>query len=97
VVDVAIQRTLEALRDRDGDVVLVSNDGDFVDGVEALLGGDRRVAAVGFTEFRNHAFALLQRQGLECIDLELDVDAFTAALPRVRVIPIEDFDPLDFL
>jgi uncharacterized protein len=97
VVDIAIQRTLDALRDRDEDVVLVSNDGDFVDGLEALLDGRRRVAAVGFTEFRNHAFTLLQRKGLECIDLEFDVDAFTAELPRVKVIPIDEFDPLQFL
>ena len=31
VVDIAIQRTLEALSERDDDVLLVSNDGDFVE------------------------------------------------------------------
>ena len=47
VVDIAIQRTLEALADRDDDVLLVSNDGDFVDGIESLLDGRRRVGVVG--------------------------------------------------
>ena len=55
------------------------------------------MAAVGFTEFRNHAFSLLTRKGLECVDLEFDVDAFTAELPRIRVIPIDEFDPFEFL
>ena len=35
VVDIAIQRTLAALTDRRGDVLLVSNDGDFVEGIES--------------------------------------------------------------
>jgi uncharacterized protein len=30
-------------------------------------------------------------------DLEYDVQAFTARLPRIRIIPIDQFDPLDFL
>ena len=37
VVDIAIQRTAEALVHREADVVLVSHDGDFVDQVSALL------------------------------------------------------------
>ncbi len=96
VVDIAIQRTMEALSDRPGDVLLVSNDGDFVEGIEKLLDG-RRLGVVGFTEFRNAAFVPLVRQGLEVFDLEYDVDAFTASLPRVRIIPIDEFDPLEFL
>ncbi|WP_299447784.1 NYN domain-containing protein [uncultured Phycicoccus sp.] len=96
VVDIAIQRTLEELRHRDADVLLVSNDGDFVEQVGALLDG-RRVGVVGFVEFRNHAFVELTDQGLETFDLEYDVSAFNARLPRVRVIPIDEFDPADFL
>ncbi|WP_336631068.1 MULTISPECIES: NYN domain-containing protein [unclassified Microbacterium] len=94
VVDIAIQRTLRALQERAGDVVLVSHDGDFVDDLGALLDG-RRVGVVGFTEFRNAAFADLP--GVEFFDLEYDVDAFDAQLPRVRVIAIDEFDPLQFL
>ena len=42
----------------EADVVLVSNDGDFVEEVGELLDG-RRVGLVGFVEFRNHAFSQL--------------------------------------
>ena len=97
VVDIAIQRTLEEIRGRDADVVLVSNDGDFADHVAQLLGGDRRVSLVGFDEFRNHQFTALAARGLRLFDLEHDVRAFTSRLPRVRIIPIAEFDPADFL
>ena len=96
VVDIAIQRTLVELRRREGDVLLVSNDGDFVDEVEGLLDG-RRVGVAGFVEFRNSAFPQLADRGLEMFDLEYDVHAFRERLPRVRIIPIEEFDPADFL
>jgi len=33
----------------------------------------------------------------EVFDLEYDAQVFTERLPRVRIIPIEEFDPLDFL
>ena len=97
VVDIAIQRTLAALAERADDVLLVSNDGDFLEDTEKLLDGRRRVGVVGFTEFRNHDFTPLVSRGLELIDLEYDVDAFTARLPRVRIISIDEFDPLEFL
>ena len=97
VVDIASQRTLDALAERTDDVLLVSNDGDFLAGTENLLDGRRRVGVVGFTEFRNHEFLPLAGRGLELIDLEYDVDAFTARLPRVRIISIDEFDPLEFL
>ncbi len=96
VVDLGIQRTLEALREREGDVLLVSNDGDFVERVTDLLDG-RRVGVVGFTEFRNHGFVELAERGLQSFDLEHDVGAFNERLPRVRVIPIDEFDPAAFL
>ena len=97
VVDIAIQQTLDELRNRDADVLLVSNDGDFVEHVEALLDGRRRVGVVGFDEFRSRTFDPLTARGLETFDLEDDVRAFQGRLPRVRVIPIEQFDPRDFL
>jgi uncharacterized protein len=96
VVDIAIQRTLVELQSREADVVLVSNDGDFVEQVGELLDG-RRVGLVGFLEFRNHAFSQLTELGLETFDLEYDVQAFNERLPRVRVIAIDDFDPSQFL
>ena len=96
VVDIAIQRTLGELARREADVMLVSNDGDFVEQVEGLLDG-RRVGVIGFTEFRNHAFVPLVERGLESFDLEYDVLAFNERLPRVRIIPIDEFDPAQFL
>ena len=96
VVDIAIQLTLAELRDRDADVLLVSNDGDFVEQVGDLLDG-RRVGVVGFAEFRNYAFIQLADRGLDVFDLEYDVHAFNERLPRVRISPIEEFDPTQFL
>jgi uncharacterized protein len=96
VVDIAIQRTLDELRRRSADVLLVSNDGDFVDQVAALLDG-RKVGVIGFVEFRNRGFVELAGQGLESFDLEYDVPAFNHRLPRVRIIPLDEFDPAQFL
>ena len=97
VVDIGIQRTLAALEDRAGDVVLASHDGDFIPQVTRLLGADRRVGVVGFREFLNLRFTELAGDGLHIFDLEHDIAAFNGVLPRVRIIPIEDFDPLMFL
>jgi uncharacterized protein len=95
VVDVAIQRTLDALTERGhGDVLLASHDGDFAPHVAPLLqGSSRRVGLVAFRELANATFMELASQGLEFFDLEDDVGAFTIALPRLRVVPIERFDP----
>lgn len=95
VVDIAIQRTLRAIASLADDVVLVSHDGDFLDDVSALIDGERRVGLLAFTEFRNAGFAAIP--GLERFDLEYDAQVFDAPLPRVRVIPIEEFDPAAFL
>lgn len=96
VVDIAIQRTLVELGRREADVFLVSNDGDFVDQAGDLLDG-RRVGVIGFGEFRSSAFAGLAERGLESYDLEYDVAAFNTSLPRIRIIPIDEFDPAQFL
>lgn len=96
VVDIAIQRTAEALRERDADVMLVSHDNDFAPQMEALAqDDDRRVGVVGFGEFM--ATGLRQIEGMEFFDLEYDVSAFKSRLPRVRVIEIDEFDPLEFI
>ena len=97
IVDIAIQRTLQAMAERDGDVMLVSHDGDFLPQLEALCTEDHDVALVGFKEFRNAGFAELEEKGLQFHDLEFDVGAFNAVLPRLRIVPIEEFDPLDYL
>jgi uncharacterized protein len=93
VVDVAIQRTLGALAERGrGDVLLASHDGDFAEALEPIVAdAGRRVGLLGFRELMSTA--LTELDGLELHDLEDDVGAFTVALPRIRVIPIERFDP----
>jgi uncharacterized protein len=96
VVDIAIQRTLVELADREADVMLASNDGDFLPQLEPLVGG-RRTGLVAFREFKNTGFLALIQRGLEFFDLEYDVAAFNERLPRIRVIPIDEFDPADFL
>lgn len=98
VVDVAIQRTLEALGQREerGDVLLVSHDGDFAPQLAALAADpERRVGVVAFRELVS--IQLQEVEGLAVFDLEDDVRAFNVALPRVRVIEIEQFDPWTLL
>jgi putative heme uptake system protein len=98
VVDIAVQRTLEAIEHVPGDVLLASHDGDFAEAVAALLtDGSRRVGVIGFRELVSTALADLAADGVTLFDLEDDVGAFTVALPRVRVIPIEQFDPWTLL
>jgi putative heme uptake system protein len=100
VVDLAIQKTLGALLERGaGDVLLASHDGDFAVALHSLLvaGGDRRVGLIGFRELVSGALSDLTAEGLEVFDLEDDVGAFTVSLPRVRIIPIERFDPWTLL
>ncbi|WP_110181892.1 NYN domain-containing protein [Nocardioides solisilvae] len=94
VVDIGIQRTLQALVGRDADVLLVSHDADFADDLAALLGDGRRVAVAALREYASSRFDAL---GLELHDLEDDVAAFNVPLPRVRIISLDDFDPEQFL
>lgn len=96
VVDIAILRTLEALESREGDVVLASHDHDFAEALARLAAGKRRVAILGFEEFVSNE--LREIPNIEMLDLEHDAGAFDAGpLPRVRIIPIDEFDPLRFL
>ncbi|MFV0253609.1 MAG: nuclease [Beutenbergiaceae bacterium] len=97
VVDIGIQRTLEALRYRDGDVLLASHDGDFLPQLEPLLDGQRQVGVLCFREFVNARVGELTPAGLQIFDLEDDAGAFTAPLPRVRIIPLQQFDPARYL
>ena len=97
VVDIGIQRMLEAINANGGDVLLASHDGDFLPQVEQLLEGDHRVGLLAFREFANARFTELVEDGLTIHDLEDDLGAFNAPLPRVRIIPIGAFDPLRYL
>ncbi|MFD1722114.1 NYN domain-containing protein [Amnibacterium endophyticum] len=94
VVDVGIQRTLEALVKRDGDVLLGSHDRDFLPQVEQLVDTGHGVAMLGFPEMMSGVYAEL---GVPIYDLEYDAKAFNLRLPRIRVIPLAEFDPEEFL
>jgi uncharacterized protein len=95
VVDIGIQRTLDALRDRPGNVLLASHDGDFVPHMTALAGAGRRIGVVAFSELVSQS--LREVPGLEVFDLESDADVFEFDLPRVRIIPLDEFDPTRYL
>jgi uncharacterized protein len=95
VVDIGIQRTLEAIRDRDGDVLLASHDADFVTDMAALIDGSRRIGVVAFTELVSQS--LRDIPGVEIFDIEEDAKAFDAELPRVRIIALDEFDPNRYL
>jgi putative heme uptake system protein len=98
VVDIGIKRTLAAIAGREGDVLLASHDGDFAPELEALVDADdRRVGLLAFREFTSGQLASLTARGLETFDLEYDVKAFNVQLPRLRIIPLEEFDPLRYL
>jgi putative heme uptake system protein len=98
VVDIGIQRTLAALVERPGDVLLASHDGDFAPDVERLLDdADRRVGLLAFREFTSSGLTQLAERGLTLYDLEGDVRAFNVQLPRLRIIPLAEFDPLRYL
>ena len=97
VVDVAITRTLDALRARQGNVLLASHDGDFLGSIDPLLSGGRKVGILGFREYVSASYRDLESRGLEIHDLETDAHAFNVPLPRVRIIPVDEFDPADFL
>lgn len=96
VVDIAIQRTAEAIATRSDDVMLVSHDADFAPQMRRLAEDpERRLALVGFREFFATELRAVPR--IQIIDLEHDVEAFTSPLPRVRIIEIDEFDPYEFL
>jgi len=95
VVDIGIQRTLDALvGHEDADVLLCSHDADFTGQIQRLSSAGRRVGVVAFPEFTSAQYTAL---GVPIYDLETDVQAFNTTLPRVRIIPLSSFDPEDFL
>jgi len=97
VVDLAVLRTLEALRGRPGNVILASHDHDFTTALTSLIDGKRKIAVLGFREFVSASYRELESRGVEIYDLESSARAFNVALPRVRIIPIHEFDPVHFL
>ena len=78
-------------------MVLVSQDGDFEPQLRALLKKGRNVAVVGFEEFLSGELRALEELGLQVLDLEREIKAFNEPLPRIRVIPLNDYSPNSFL
>ena len=97
VVDVGIQRTLEAISKRDAGVMLGSHDVDFLPQLQVLLDGSRQVGLLAFREYVSSRYADLVDAGLQVFDLEDDAGAFNKVLPRLRVIDLDRFDPEAFL
>jgi len=96
VVDIAMIRTLDAIVSRPGDVLLVSHDNDFRESFARLIDGQRRMGVLGFKEYLSGEYVELD--GVELFDLEDDARAFDGEpLPRIRVIPLEQFDPNRYL
>jgi putative heme uptake system protein len=93
VVDLGIQRTLQALKGHEADVMLCSHDGDFAPQLGALDDGRR----LGLLALREFVSGQLTGLDIPLFDLEDDVAAFNAPLPRVRIIPLAEFDPEYFL
>src|SRR5690606_16579099 len=98
VVDIGIQRTMQAILDQGyGDVLLATHDGDYIPQLEGLLDAGRQVGVMCFREFLNAEVTAMTERGLHVYDLEDDLGAFTSVLPRVRIIPLEAFDPTRYL
>lgn len=99
IVDVGIQRTLDAigLQRPGADIVIASHDVDYLPQVSDLLDAGHRVAIMCFREFLSAQLVELEDQGLKIIDLEYDVAAFNQTLNRIYPIDIDDFDPLAFI
>ncbi|MDO5746500.1 MAG: nuclease [Actinomycetaceae bacterium] len=98
VVDIGVQRTLQAIIDQGyGNVLLGSHDGDFLPLIRELLDQGRHVGIFCFVEFLSSQIAELVDDGLELYDLEHDIHAFQVALPRLHIIPLHEFNPVDYL
>lgn len=95
VVDIGVQKTLDAIAGTEGDVLLATHDGDFLPHVKRLVDGRRRVGLLGFPELVNIGYRGIE--GLELFDLEGDVGCFNCVLPRIRIIDVDAFDPTAYL
>jgi uncharacterized protein len=95
VVDEAIMKLLEDMQTRYGNVMLVSNDGDFYDHLDALGGhpdGSERVIYVaGFVDRMSQKYR--KADWIEVLDLERDLSLFGYQLPnRYLAQGIDQFD-----
>lgn len=96
VVDIGIQKTLDAIAAHHGDVMLATHDGDFLPQVEGLVAVGRRVGLLAFPELTSGRYSSLG-EGFEIFDLEEHVGCFNQVLPRLRIIDVDHFDPTAYL
>ena len=94
VVDEAIHQALFGLRDRECDVLIVSNDGGYLRHMQELRAFGlfpRQFGVIGFIDEMSGLYR--SEDWVETFDLERDVGAFSHQLPR-RYMPIavDDFD-----
>ena len=100
VVDKVILKLLGAMLAYRGDVMLISNDGDFFDLLQRLQSPSsdpqRYIAVAGFTDRMHHRYK--EADWLEVFDLEFDMHLFGIQLPN-RYVPIDvdEFIPETFL
>lgn len=52
---------------------------------------------VGFEEFLSGELRVLEESGLKIVDLEREIHAFNAPLPRIGAIQLDEFVPEDFI
>ena len=100
VDDEAIIKLLKEMKHRIGDVVVISNDGDYFDTLceihEANFDPKRRIIVVGFLDRMNSRY--LTADFIEVLDLERDLDLFLQPLPDRHIgIEVDDFDAASFL
>ncbi len=95
VVDEAIIKLLDSMQTRTGNVMLVSNDGDFFEELHRLQdhpdGTERRIVVAGFVDRMSQKYR--KADWIDVLDLQRDLDLFLHQLPN-RYLPIRlgDFD-----
>ena len=95
VVDIGIQRTLDALAHHETPTCCsrATTPTSPPTSPRSSSGG-RKVGLLGLREYMSTQLTGL---GIPFFDLEDDVHAFNQPLPRVRIIPLAEFDPEHFL
>lgn len=91
-IDVGIVRTLDALAQREGDILLLSHNKEFCEQLHKLNDGKRHLGVLAFEEHLPGAY--YEIEGLDVLDIEHDARAFLGGpLPRILPTPIDEFNP----
>jgi uncharacterized protein len=95
-----VQQQIDAMRDRDCHLVVISHAGSLATHIEPFLrapGRRGKTAICGLLDLMESSLCALRSQGAEYFDLERDVRAFRESLPRFRPVPADQFDPTRYL